>query len=85
VLLADEPTGNLDSKTGIEVLSLLKDAQRDLGQTVVVVTHDARAAAFGDEVILLQDGRLTERLDLQSTGGDDRAQAVLAWLQAAGA
>ena len=86
VLLADEPTGNLDTKTGLEVLGLLKDAQRDMGQTVVLVTHDARAAAFADTVVLLQDGRISGDLDLDhSSGGEDRAQAVLAWLQAAGA
>jgi putative ABC transport system ATP-binding protein len=84
VLLADEPTGNLDSKTGIEILELLKNAQNDLGQTVVMVTHDPRAAAFADEVILLQDGRIADR-HLVHGGGDERAQAVFAWLQAAGA
>jgi len=85
VLLADEPTGNLDSKTGQEILSLLADAKANLGQTIVMVTHDARAAAYGDEVVLLTDGRISDRLDLQSKGGDERAQAVIAWLAAAGA
>ena len=92
VLLADEPTGNLDTKTGTEILGLLKTAQQNLGQTVVMVTHDARAAAFADEVVLLDDGKIADRLDIDShvehdgaAGGDGRAQAVLAWIQAAGA
>ncbi len=84
VLLADEPTGNLDSKTGQEILELLKNAQTDLGQTVVMVTHDPRAAAFADEVILLQDGRIADRHEVTG-GGEERAAAVFAWLQAAGA
>jgi putative ABC transport system ATP-binding protein len=92
VLLADEPTGNLDSKTGTEILSLLKTAQQNLGQTVVMVTHDARAAAFADEVVLLDDGKIADRLDIDAhvghdaaAGGDGRAQAIFAWIQAAGA
>jgi putative ABC transport system ATP-binding protein len=88
VLLADEPTGNLDSKTGLEILGLLQTAQRDLGQTIVMVTHDSRIAAFGDEVVLIQDGRITGRLDLTKSrrkGGEDRAQAVVAWLSKLGA
>jgi putative ABC transport system ATP-binding protein len=83
VMLADEPTGNLDSQTGTEILDLLKRAQRELGQTTIIVTHDARAASYADEVVLLQDGALTSRLDLGARAGDDRAAAVLAWLQAA--
>ncbi|MFA5891809.1 MAG: ABC transporter ATP-binding protein [Actinomycetota bacterium] len=93
VLLADEPTGNLDQKTGNEVLTLLREVQRALGQTVVIVTHDAHAAGFADEVVLLVDGKIKDRLtideqthaDGSAVGGERRAQAVLAWLQAAGA
>jgi len=81
VLLADEPTGNLDTKTGHEILGLLKDAQERLGQTVAMVSHDPRAAAYGDEVIMLRDGVITDRLELE--GEQDRAEVVLAWLQAA--
>ena len=58
VLLADEPTGNLDTDTGQEILKLIRSAQKELGQTVVMVTHDARAAAVGDEVLRLRDGRI---------------------------
>ncbi|MEV6348745.1 ABC transporter ATP-binding protein [Actinoplanes sp. NPDC051851] len=58
VLFADEPTGNLDSRSGAEVLGLLRDSARDLGQTIVMVTHDPGAAAYADRVVLLADGRL---------------------------
>ncbi|BCY12308.1 ABC transporter ATP-binding protein [Actinoplanes sp. L3-i22] len=58
VLFADEPTGNLDSRSGAEVLGLLRDSARNLGQTIVMVTHDAGAAAYADRVVLLADGRL---------------------------
>ena len=56
VLLADEPTGNLDSATGAQVLSLLADVVGELGQTVVMVTHDPRAAARSTRVVELRDG-----------------------------
>ncbi|MBG0562146.1 ABC transporter ATP-binding protein [Actinoplanes aureus] len=58
VIFADEPTGNLDSRSGAEVLSLLRDSARDLGQTIVMVTHDPGAAAYAHRVVLLADGRL---------------------------
>ncbi|MCO8276862.1 ABC transporter ATP-binding protein [Actinoplanes sp. TRM 88003] len=57
VVFADEPTGNLDSRSGDEVLGLLRDAVTQLGQTVVMVTHDVHAAARCDRVVFLQDGR----------------------------
>lgn len=61
VLLADEPTGALDSKAGAEVLELLALASRELGRTVVMVTHDAGAAARAERIIRLADGRVVER------------------------
>lgn len=57
-VFADEPTGNLDSRAGAEVLALLRDSARDLGQTIVMVTHDPGAAAYADRVVLLADGHL---------------------------
>jgi putative ABC transport system ATP-binding protein len=60
VIFADEPTGNLDSKTGSEILDLLKHSVQDLGQTVVMVTHEARAAAIADRVLFLADGRIVK-------------------------
>jgi putative ABC transport system ATP-binding protein len=58
VVFADEPTGNLDSRSGAEVLSLLRSSVRETGQTVVMVTHDPVAACYADRVVLLADGRL---------------------------
>jgi putative ABC transport system ATP-binding protein len=58
LVLADEPTGNLDTKAGDAVLELLSRACRSRGTTVVMVTHDARAAAVGDRVIFMRDGRI---------------------------
>jgi putative ABC transport system ATP-binding protein len=63
VVFADEPTGNLDSRSGAEVLRLLRDAVSQLGQTVVMVTHDMHAAAHCDRVVLLADGRLASTLE----------------------
>ncbi len=58
VIFADEPTGNLDSKTGDEVLQLLRRSAGEFGQTIVMVTHDAHAATVADRIVLLQDGRI---------------------------
>src|SRR3954466_1463753 len=68
VVFADEPTGNLDSKTSDEVLGLLRRSVDDLGQTVIMVTHDADAAAYADRVLELADGRIV----------DDRRQSAAA-------
>ena len=56
VLLADEPTGNLDSEAGRKILELLRDTSRDLGRTIVMVTHDPRAAEYAERVIEIRDG-----------------------------
>jgi putative ABC transport system ATP-binding protein len=89
VVLADEPTGNLDSHTGADVLGLLKQAQTELNTTVVMVTHDPRMAALADKALFLRDGQLAGHLDVDRSsavdGGDDRSQLVLAWLQELGA
>jgi putative ABC transport system ATP-binding protein len=58
VVFADEPTGNLDTKSGEEVLGLLRQAVDDYGQTVVMVTHDPEAASYADRLVVLRDGRL---------------------------
>ena len=63
VLFADEPTGNLDSTTGAEILALLRDAVNAHGQTTLMVTHDARAAATADRVLFLADGRVAGDLE----------------------
>jgi len=64
LLLADEPTGNLDFTTGTEVLDLLWDSCDRLGQTIVLVTHDARAAAYADRVLVVRDGEILETIQL---------------------
>jgi putative ABC transport system ATP-binding protein len=61
VVFADEPTGNLDSAAGEEVLNLLRRAVDEFGQTIVMVTHDPKAAAISDEVSFLADGRIADR------------------------
>ncbi|WP_430790499.1 ABC transporter ATP-binding protein [Actinoplanes sp. G11-F43] len=58
VIFADEPTGNLDSHSGAEVLGFLRDSVHRLGQTVVMVTHDPNAAGYADRVLILADGRI---------------------------
>jgi putative ABC transport system ATP-binding protein len=60
LILADEPTGNLDSRNGQEILSLFKKLQRQFGTTVIMVTHDQRAAACCDRVLSMQDGQLAD-------------------------
>src|SRR5207245_1744059 len=61
IIFADEPTGNLDSRTGAEILRFLRQAVSDLGQTIVMVTHDPIAAANADTVVFLADGRVVDR------------------------
>ncbi len=62
VIFADEPTGNLDSRTSREVLGFLKHSVHEYGQTIVMVTHDPRAASYADRVLVLADGRITQDL-----------------------
>ncbi|WP_285708066.1 ABC transporter ATP-binding protein [Microtetraspora sp. NBRC 16547] len=62
VIFADEPTGNLDSRSGAEVLAFLRRSVRELGQTIVMVTHDPVAASYADRVIFLRDGLLVNEL-----------------------
>ncbi len=62
IVFADEPTGNLDSTSSAEVLSFLRRSVRELGQTVVMVTHELEAAGYADDVVVLADGRITHRL-----------------------
>ena len=69
VLFADEPTGNLDSKSSAEVLALLRDAVSAYGQTTVMVTHDAHAAAAADRVLYLADGQVVS--DVEGAGEDE--------------
>jgi putative ABC transport system ATP-binding protein len=63
VIFADEPTGNLDSHSGVEVLSFLRKSVDETGQTIVIVTHDPAAASFADRALFLADGRIVDELD----------------------
>jgi len=71
VIFADEPTGNLDSRSGAEVLGFLRDSVRQFGQTIVMVTHDPNAASYADRVVFLGDGQIVDEL------ADPTAEAVL--------
>jgi putative ABC transport system ATP-binding protein len=62
IVFADEPTGALDSKSGAELLAFLRTAVSELGQTVVMVTHDPTAASYADRVIFLADGRIVDEM-----------------------
>ncbi len=62
VIFADEPTGNLDSRTGAEILSFMRRAVDEMGQTIVMVTHDPIAAAYADRAVFLADGRIVDEL-----------------------
>jgi putative ABC transport system ATP-binding protein len=62
IIFADEPTGNLDSRSGAEILSFLRTAVREQGQTIVMVTHDPVAASYADRVVFLADGRIVDDL-----------------------
>ncbi len=62
LVFADEPTGNLDSRTGAEILAFMRQAVQDLGQTIVMVTHDPVAASYADRVVFLADGRIVDEL-----------------------
>lgn len=74
LLVADEPTGNLDSSSSMEVLKLLREAVDKLGQTVVMVTHDARAASVADRVLVVRDGQVTQELNQPSR--EELAQVI---------
>jgi putative ABC transport system ATP-binding protein len=74
ILLADELTGNLDSKTGTAMMELLRRSCDELGQTIVIVTHDPRAAAYADRVVFLRDGRVAS--EMHAVPGTDLVQRL---------
>jgi putative ABC transport system ATP-binding protein len=63
IVFADEPTGNLDSRSGAEILDFMRRAVRELGQSIVMVTHDPVAASYADRVVFLADGHIVDELD----------------------
>ncbi len=78
ILLADEPTGNLDSKTGNAIMELLRLSCNDLQQTIIVVTHDPRAAAYADRVIFLRDGTIEQELNFsKETPKNTKVQSII--------
>jgi len=77
ILLADEPTGNLDSKTGKEIMELLRQSCEEFKQTVVVVSHDPRAAAYADRVVFLQDGNIVKEIRFSGSSDIDEKRDML--------
>jgi putative ABC transport system ATP-binding protein len=78
IVFADEPTGNLDSRAGAEILGFMAQAVGDLAQTIVMVTHDPAAAAYADRVVFLGDGRIVGEL------ADPTAETVINRMQQLG-
>ena len=78
IVFADEPTGNLDSRAGAEILGFMAQAVRDLAQTIVMVTHDPAAAAYADRVVFLGDGKIVGEL------ADPTAESVINRMQQLG-
>jgi putative ABC transport system ATP-binding protein len=82
IVLADEPTGNLDSKTGNAIMELLRRSCDELNQATIVVTHDARAAAFADRVVFLQDGNIINEMMLdQESDIADRRHIIMKMME----
>src|SRR5947209_6725282 len=77
IVFADEPTGNLDSKTGGEILELLRRSADDYGQTIVMVTHEGRAASIADRILFLADGLIVKELTEASSGDVLEVMATL--------
>jgi putative ABC transport system ATP-binding protein len=77
IVLADEPTGNLDSRSGTTILELLRTTCVDLGATIVMVTHDPRAASFADRVVFLKDGEIVRELKHAQAGGTHNIQPIM--------
>ncbi len=74
IILADEPTGNLDSRAGDEIANLLRQISEQWGRTILIVTHDPRIAAYADRIVFLKDGRVVDETRL---GGNGQDQAKL--------
>jgi putative ABC transport system ATP-binding protein len=68
IIFADEPTGNLDSHAGTEVLRFLRRAVDEMGQTIVMVTHDPMAASYADRIVFLADGRIVDEMNGPTAG-----------------
>lgn len=78
IVLADEPTGNLDSKTGMAIMELLRRSCDELGQTIVIVTHDPRAASTASRVVFLRDGKIANEIRFEAaTDRKDRLHLIM--------
>jgi putative ABC transport system ATP-binding protein len=84
IVIADEPTGNLDFTTGIEILQLLWESSDNFRQTIVLATHNARVAAFADRVLVLRDGRFIGEQELGRREEHDDARPVVRYLEQLG-
>ncbi len=76
LVLADEPTGNLDTRSSDEIAALLRQVADDWGRTVLMVTHDPRIAAYADRIIFLKDGTIVDETRLNPNGGSEEAKMV---------
>jgi len=74
LILADEPTGNLDTRAGDEIAGLLRDVSKQYGRTVIMVTHDPRIAAYADRIIFLKDGKVVDETLLAKKNGNRSAE-----------
>ena len=82
IVLADEPTGNLDSRSGTIILELLRRTCKELNKTVVMVTHDPRAASYADRVVFLQDGHIVREMNAGDEGlGAEEIMGMMAELE----
>ncbi|MEW6093052.1 MAG: ABC transporter ATP-binding protein [Chloroflexota bacterium] len=72
LILADEPTGNLDTRSGDEIAGLLRDVTKKYGRTVVMVTHDPRIAAYADRIVFLKDGKVVDETNLERKGAAEK-------------
>ncbi len=83
ILLADEPTGNLDSKTGTAIMELIRKTSLELDQTVILVTHDPKAATYAQKVIFLRDGKIIQAYEPDSTLQiEERLRGIMGIMQA---
>ncbi|MCC7117461.1 MAG: ABC transporter ATP-binding protein [Anaerolineales bacterium] len=76
LILADEPTGNLDTRSSDEIASLLRDVSKQYGRTIVMVTHDPRIAAYADRIIFLKDGKVADETRLEKKNGKNAEDVV---------